>query len=55
MLRSDTVSDADYDRLVTKLKAVGYNTDRMQKLPHDWSDEGDAFQRDGSEWAFESN
>ncbi|MEE2988917.1 MAG: lipocalin family protein [Verrucomicrobiota bacterium] len=41
MLRSDTVSDADYDRLVTKLKAVGYDTDRMQKLPHDWSDEGE--------------
>ena len=41
MLRSNTVSDADYDRLVTKLKAIGYDTDRMQKLHHDWSDEGE--------------
>ena len=39
MLRSDTMSDADYDRLLSKLKAVGYDTNLMQKLPHDWSGE----------------
>ena len=39
MLRSDTVSDADYDRLLTKLKAVGYDIGLMRKLPHDWSGE----------------
>ena len=39
MLRSDIVSDADYDRLLTKLKAVGYDIGLMRKLPHDWSGE----------------
>jgi apolipoprotein D and lipocalin family protein len=39
MLRSDVVSDADYDRLLSKLKAVGYDTGLVQKLPHDWSGE----------------
>ena len=39
MLRSDTMSDADYDRLLTKLKAVGYDIGLMRKLPHDWSGE----------------
>ena len=39
MLRSDVVSDADYDRLIAKLNAVGYDTERIQKLPHDWSSE----------------
>ncbi len=41
MLRSDTVSDADYDRLLTKLKVAGYDTGIMQKLPHDWSGEAE--------------
>ena len=41
MLRSDSVSDADYDRLLSKLKAVGYDTNLIQKLPHDWSGEGE--------------
>ena len=41
MLRSDTVSDADYDRLLTKLKAVGYDIGLMRKLPHDWSGEAE--------------
>ena len=41
MLRSDTMSDADYDRLLSKLKAVGYDTNLMQKLPHDWSGEAE--------------
>ena len=41
MLRSDVVSDADYDRLLSKLKAVGYDTNLMQKLPHDWSGEAE--------------
>ena len=41
MLRSDLVSDADYDRLLSKLNAVGYDTNLMQKLPHDWSGEAE--------------
>ena len=41
MLRSDVVSDADYDRLLSKLNAVGYDTNLMQKLPQDWSGEGE--------------
>ena len=41
MLRSDIVSDADYDRLLSKLNAVGYDTNLMQKLPHDWSGEAE--------------
>ena len=41
MLRSDVVSDADYDRLLSKLNAVGYDTNLMQKLPHDWSGEAE--------------
>ena len=41
MLRSDTVNDSDYDRLLSKLNAVGYDTNLMQKLPHDWSGEGE--------------
>jgi hypothetical protein len=41
MLRSDTVSNADYDRLLKKLRAAGYDTGIMQKLPHDWSGEAE--------------
>ena len=41
MLRSNTVRDADYDRLLSKLKAVGYETELIQKLPHDWSGEAE--------------
>ena len=41
MLRSDTVNDSDYDRLLSKLNAVGYDTNLMQKLPHDWSGEAE--------------
>lgn len=41
MLRSDKVSDADYERLITKLKAAGYDTGIMQKLPHDWIGEAE--------------
>ena len=41
MLRSNTVRDADYNRLLSKLKAVGYETELMQKLPHDWSGEAE--------------
>ena len=41
MLRGDSVSDADYDRLLSKLKLAGYDTGIMQKLPHDWSGEAE--------------
>ena len=41
MLRDDTVSDADYDRLLSKLETAGYDTDIMQKLPHNWSGEAE--------------
>ncbi len=41
MLRGDSVSDADYDRLLSRLKLAGYDTDIMQKLPHDWSGEAE--------------
>jgi len=41
MLRDNTVSDADYDRLISKLKVAGYDIDIMQKMPHDWSNEAE--------------
>jgi apolipoprotein D and lipocalin family protein len=41
MLRDDTVSDADYDRLLSMLEAAGYDSDIMQKLPHNWSGEAE--------------
>lgn len=41
MLRDDTVSDADYDRLLSKLETAGYDSDIMQKLPHNWSGEAE--------------
>ena len=41
MLRSDIVRDADYDRLLSKLKTVGFDTGLVQKLPHDWSGEAE--------------
>ena len=41
MLRDNTVSDADYDRLISKLKVAGYDIDIMQRMPHDWSNEAE--------------
>jgi apolipoprotein D and lipocalin family protein len=41
MLRDDMVSDADYDRLLSKLETAGYDADLMQKLPHNWSGEAE--------------
>ena len=41
MLRDDTVSDANYDRLLSMLEAAGYDSDIMQKLPHNWSGEAE--------------
>jgi apolipoprotein D and lipocalin family protein len=41
MLRSNQVSEADYKRLLGKLEAVGYDREVIQRLPQDWSDEGE--------------
>ena len=41
MLRGDSVSDSDYQRLLAKLKTAGYDTNVVQKLPHDWSGESE--------------
>ena len=39
MLRSQEVSEPDYERLVGKLEAVGYDREVIQRLPQDWSGE----------------
>ncbi|NBB79681.1 MAG: hypothetical protein GVY36_09590 [Verrucomicrobia bacterium] len=41
MLRSKEVSEADYERLIGKLEAVGYDRDVIQRLPQDWSGEAE--------------
>ena len=37
MARTPTVSNADYDALLEKVKALGYPMDKIRKVPHDWS------------------
>lgn len=41
MLRDEMVSDADYDRLLSKLETAGFDTDLMQKLPQNWIGEAE--------------
>ena len=41
MLRSREVDDTDYERLIGKLEAVGYDREIIQQLPQDWTDEAD--------------
>lgn len=50
MLRSNQVSEADYERLVRKLEAVGYDREIVKRLPQDWSGEAErlaALEADG--------
>lgn len=39
MSRSQDLSEADYERLLAKLEAVGYDPAIVQRLPQDWSGE----------------
>lgn len=39
MLRDTEVSDEDYARLIAKLKAVGYDTSLVQRMPQNWETE----------------
>lgn len=41
MLRSRQVSEADYERLIRKLEAVGFDRKNLQRLPQDWSGEAE--------------
>lgn len=41
MLRQPEVSDADYERLLQKLESAGYEREVVQRLPQDWSGEGE--------------
>ncbi len=41
MLRSNQVSEADYERLVRKLEAVGYAREIVKRMPQDWSGEAE--------------
>jgi len=41
MTREPEVSDADYQRLMKKLVAAGYDPAVVKKLPQDWSDEAE--------------
>lgn len=38
MARTPTVSAADYDRLMEKVKALGYPMDKIRKVPQAWPD-----------------
>lgn len=42
MARTPTVSPADYDALVAKVKALGYDTSRLRKPPQQWPETGPA-------------
>ena len=39
MLRDTKVSDEDYARLMSKLKAAGYDLAVIQRMPHNWEGE----------------
>ncbi len=36
MARTPTVSDADYERLVSFVESIGYDTSELQKVPQRW-------------------
>jgi len=36
MARTPTISEADYDELVTFVEALGYNTSKLQRVPQSW-------------------
>jgi apolipoprotein D and lipocalin family protein len=44
MLRENQITEADYERLMAMLKAAGYDTEVVQKVPHDWSGESERLQ-----------
>jgi len=41
MLRSNQVSEADFERLIQKLESVGYDREIVKRLPQDWSGEAE--------------
>ena len=36
MTRTPTISEADYDELVTFVEALGYDTSKLQRVPQSW-------------------
>jgi len=36
MARTPTISDLDYDRLVTFVESIGYDTSKLQRVPQSW-------------------
>ena len=38
MARTPEISDDAYERLVTFVRKIGYDTDRLRKVPHSWRD-----------------
>jgi apolipoprotein D and lipocalin family protein len=45
MLREPEIDSATYERLLQKLKNVGYETGVVQKLPQDWSGEAERLKK----------
>ena len=40
MARTPTLPAADYDALVEKAKALGYDTSKLRKVPQQWPETG---------------
>ena len=38
MARTPEISDDAYERLVAFVREIGYDTDRLRKVPHSWRD-----------------
>ena len=38
MARTPTIPDSDYDRLVNRVKELGYRTDKLRKVPQRWTE-----------------
>lgn len=36
MARTPTISDLDYEQLVSWVKSIGYDTSKLQRVPHQW-------------------
>lgn len=44
MQREARISDADYEAMIQRLEEAGFDRDRLQRVPHDWSTEPDRLQ-----------
>ena len=44
MQREARISDADYEAMLQRLEKAGFDRERIQRVPHDWSTEPDRLQ-----------